>query len=87
MSGSWHVCGEAVGELVRSGAGGGACHHPYSILAALASLLPYKYLMVQCPLGAFSLGLSFRDNSASFSFPFLPTPFAVEVIGRSRPLL
>lgn len=68
-------------------AAGGVCHHPYSILAALPSLLPYKYLMVPCPLGAFSLGLSFRDHSASFSFPFLPTPAAVEVMGRSRPLV
>lgn len=65
----------------------GACHHPYSTLAALPLLPPYKYLMVPCPLGAFSLGLSFRDHSASFSFPFLPTPVAVEVMGRSQPLV
>ena len=79
----WGSCGRV--SEVRGGGGPG--HHPYSILAALASLLPYKYLMVQCPLGVFSLGLSFRDNNASFSFPFLPTPFAVEVIGRSQPLV
>lgn len=79
----WGSCGR-VSEV---GGGGGTCHHSYSILAAFASLLPYKYLMVPCALAAFSLGLSFRDNSASFSFPFLPTPFAVEVIGRSRPLV